>query len=231
MSDDIREIASLSKKTLVDSITKQVRYPRSLLFSLVLVTIFVMSAFLVKPDLILTFEDAEGDEIEGDEEDFAEKFGPITAFLLVGLVLPFIIWSYFREFIQYFLLKIFTRNQKDITDQEQQKLLTKKSKNLYFQIRKLLINIHSIGAITACITAVLHLIGLFPIHDGLSFLFSWVAVLSGIYLSSAGLLLRFRFRSHLPFTKRTSKIGRAIHLQLIIAFIGALAIVFHLSYN
>ena len=230
MSDEMKRLTSLSKKTISDSITKQVRYPKSLLFSLSLVLLFAMSVFVVKPDLVITFEDVEGEEVEG-EEDFAEKFGPITIALLVGFVLPFIIWTYFRDLIQYFLLRVYSRNQTGATDQEQQKLLTKKSSNLYFRLRRFLINIHSIGAIIACITGVLHLVGLFPIHDGMSFFFSWIAALSGIYLASAGMLLRFRFKSHIPLTKRTSKIGRAIHLQLIITSIGALSIILHLSFS
>ncbi len=228
MSDEIKKIASLSRQTLTDSITKQVRYPRSLLFSLALVTFFALSVFIVKPNLVITFEDVEGEEIEGDE-DFAEKFGPITIALLVGFVLPFIIWTYFREIIQYLLLKIYSRNKTDITDTEQQKLLAKESRNSYFLIRKLLINVHTIGGISACLLVILHMMGLFPNHDGLSFFFSWIAMLSGIYLASAGILLRFRFKSHLPITQRTSKIGRAIHLQLIITLIGALGIVLHLA--
>ena len=230
MPDEIKKITTLSKKTITDSITKQVRYPKSLLFSLFIVILFAMSVFIVKPDLVITFEDIEGEEIEG-EEDFAEKFGPVTIAFLVVLVLPFIIWTYFRELLQYLIFRIYSRNQGDKIDQEQQKILTKKSRNLYFQIRRILINFHSIGGISACITAVLHLFGLFPIHDGMSFFFSWIAVLSGIYLSSAGLLLRFRFKSHLPITKRTSKIGRAIHLQVIITLIGVLSIAFHLSFS
>ncbi|MHA1944787.1 MAG: hypothetical protein ACXAC6_02425 [Candidatus Hodarchaeales archaeon] len=230
MSDEMKRITTLSKKTISDSITKQVRYPKSLLFSLVLIILFSVSVFVVKPDLVITFEDVEGEEIEG-EEDFAEKFGPITIALFVGFVLPFIIWTYFRELIQYFLLKFLSRGKDAIDDQEQQKILSKKSRNMYFLIRRILINIHTVGGISACILIVLHMIGLFPLHDGMSFFFSWIAMLSGIYLASAGILLRFRFKSHLPLTKRTSKIGRAIHLQLIITSIGALSIILHLSFS
>ncbi len=230
MSEEIRKITTLSKKTITDSIGKQVRYPKSLFFSLLLVILFAVSVFVVKPNLVITFEDIEGEEIEGDE-DFAEKFGPITIALLVGFVLPFIIWTYFRELIQYFLLKFLSRGKDISTDQEQQKLLSKKSRNLYFLIRRILINLHTIGGISACILVVLHMIGLFPEHDGMSFFFSWISMLSGIYLSIAGILLRFRFKSHLPLTKRTSKIGRAIHLQLIITSIGALFIILHLAFR
>ena len=66
------------------------------------------------------------------------------------------------------------------------------------------------------------MMGLFPNHDEMSFFFSWIAMLSGIYPASVGILLRFRFKSHLHINQRTSKIGRAIHLQLNIPLIGAL---------
>ncbi len=228
MSDEIDKIVSLSKKTVTNAVAKQVRYPRSLLFSLVLVIIFALSVFIVKPNLQFTFEENEGRE---DENDFSKDFGSITIFFLVACVLPFIIWTYFREIIQYLLQKIFFAIQTDILDLEQQKQLIKRTSSLYFQMRKALINLHSIGGILGCIAVVFHMIGLFPYHEGFSFFFSWIAMLSGIYLASAGILLRFRYKRHILFTQKTSKIARAIHLQLIITLIGALAIAFHLSFG
>ena len=229
MSENSNQVVQIVKSTLQDIIKRQFRYPRVLLFSLLMVLIFALSVFIVKPNLVLTFEDVEERESEG-EEDWGEDLGPVTIFFLIGFVLPFILWSYFREVIQFFIFKFLLTNQTN-NDEEIHKTLTKRTRELYFQIRKWLINIHSIGGISGCFAIILHMSGLFPYHDGMSFFFAWTAMLIGIYLASTGIMLRIRFKNRLLFTKTTSKIGRMIHLQIILAIIGLLSIILHLNFN
>ena len=125
MSEIPQNFFSRSRKIITDSILKQVRHPKTLLFSLFLVVLFAISVFIVKPDLVLTFEDVEAEEIEGDE-DSAEKFGKFTMALLLFSVLPLIIWIYFRQLIQYLLNKTLLHIQGDISDIEQSKIMAKK---------------------------------------------------------------------------------------------------------
>ncbi|MHA1168190.1 MAG: hypothetical protein ACTSP4_09380 [Candidatus Hodarchaeales archaeon] len=178
---------------------------------------------MVKPgfNLLAPLEDGEGVE-EPEGEDFGKELGSLTLFLLVIFVLPFIAFVYLKDAIQYLLFKIITWTKEQLKTEEPADV-KKASQKLYFRIRRYLLNIHCIGAILACIVIVTHLITLFVGHNGLSFFFAWIAILSGIYLTVDGILLRFRWKAHDRLSRKTTRIARAIHLQIIVTSVAAIS--------
>ncbi len=212
----------IARKIINNIIKRQFRFPKALLFSLIMLVIFMLSVFLVKPNFQLFYE-SEEDE---DELGFGATLGNVAIILLIISVIPFVVWNYFREIIQLILhwgltqLKVLNPNQLQDLD------VVKSKKRLYVTIRNILFNIHSIGCLFSCGLVIIHNVSLFTNHNGISFLFSWTAMLSGIYLSFAGFFLRFHWKTYLQLVR---KANRAIHMQGIITIINILFLMIHIN--
>ncbi len=223
------ELILLLKKTGNRAIKKQVKYPRTLLFSLSLLLLFALTADLLKSNLDLSLE---------TEKDLGKSFGETANSFVLILILPFVLWIYLKDLIVYTLEKIVMKysyyRNKGMVEEENDGVRIynpkKLSKSIYFTIRRVLLNIHCIGCLMLCIFVILHMISLFEDHNGPNFFFAWTAMAYGVYLSLAGLILRINWWKKAPLMKNARRIARGIHIQIIIAIVALIALNLHLSW-
>ena len=223
------QISLLVKKTLRNAVTKQVKNPKLLLFSLSLMIVFGITAFLLKTNLDLSVE---------TEKDLGKSFGSTANSFLAFIIVPFVLWIYLKDLLVYLFEKqinwINNYRIGRINEEEREKLkeynAKKTSKSIYFTVRKFLLNVHCIGCLTLCGFVILHMISLFEDHSGPNFFFAWLAISYGVYLSITGLILRVKWWRSAPLMKKAKRISRGIHRQVIIAILALLALNIHLNW-
>ena len=223
------QLSGIVKNTISKALRKQVKYPKTLLFSLSLIIVFALLAILLKSNLDLSLE---------TEKDIGKSFGNTANSFAGIIIIPFVLWIYLKDLIVYVLEKPIERynqyqqNRLSEMGAENGKMpkAKKTSRSIYFWIRRLLLNIHCIGCLLLCGFVILHMISLFEDHSGPNFFFAWIAISYGTYLAIAGLILRVNWWKKSPRIKKARRIARGIHTQVIIAIIALIALNLHLAW-
>jgi len=182
---------------------------------------------LIKPD----FNILDNREIKGEENDFSKELGSPAQFIIAFSIIPFVIWIYFREIIQYLfslIIVYFTDNTSFTFWKEKDP--SKLSRSYYFKTISILLNIHCMGCISSVSIVFLHIFGLFNNHNGVSFLLAWIALLLGLYISLTGIIIRFPWKKEIKLIRNLKRISPTIHFQLLIAILGIILIQIHTSF-
>ncbi|MHA1975904.1 MAG: hypothetical protein ACW98F_08635 [Candidatus Hodarchaeales archaeon] len=222
------DLSGIFKNTVNNALRKQVKHPKTLLFSLSLIIIFVLLAILLKSNLEISLE---------AEKDLGKSFGNTANFFAGIIIIPFVLWIYLKDLIVYSLEKPiekynqFRLNRMRETGAEELKVSSAKkaSSSFYFTIRRFLLNLHCIGCLLLCGFVILHMISLFEDHSGANFILPWIAISYGTYLSITGLIVRVKWWKKSPLMKKARRIARGIHTQVIIALIALIALNLHLA--
>ncbi|WP_455141900.1 hypothetical protein [Candidatus Hodarchaeum mangrovi] len=222
-----KEFLMIIHKTYLDIRKRLLGSFKGVLLGFFVIILFGFSVFLIKPD----FDIFDNREIEGEENDFSRGLGSPAQSIIIISIVPFVIWIYFKELIQYLFSFImnYTNENTSLTIWKE-KEISKLSKSYYFKIKSIFLNIHCIGCIISVCLVFLHMYGLFSNHNGISFLFAWIGLLSGIYISLTGLIMRFPWKKEARIIRRFKRISRMIHLQLFIAILGIILIQIHTSF-